>query len=54
MIKSKIRALAELCHVSDKEAFLYLLLSAAGWTYFAHQYLYSTGLGVAVPTYANY
>ena len=54
MIKMKIRALAELCHVSDKEAFLYLLLSAAGWAYFVHQYLYSTGLGIAVPKYASY
>ena len=53
-MKSQIRAIAALCGVSDKEAVLYLLLSASGWLYFAYQYIYESGLGVAVPRYAGY
>jgi hypothetical protein len=43
-----------LCGVGDKEAVLYLLLSVSGWLYFSYQYLYESGLGIAVPRYAGY
>jgi hypothetical protein len=54
MIKSGLHKLAKVCGVSDTEAVLYLALSACGWLYFAYQYLYESGLGVAVPKYAGY
>jgi hypothetical protein len=54
MMKSVLRAIAGRCGVSDREAALYLALSACGWLYFAYQFLYETGLGVAIPKYAGY
>jgi len=54
MIKSVFLAVARLCGVSKVEAGLYLVLSAGGWLYFAHQYIYASGLGEAIPTYAGY
>ncbi|MFT4518424.1 MAG: hypothetical protein ACI9JM_000805 [Halioglobus sp.] len=53
-MKSSLRAIAKLCGVNEKEALLYLFLSASGWLYFAYQYLYASGLGAAVPRYAGY
>jgi hypothetical protein len=53
-MKSLLRAIARFCGVSEKEAALYMLLSACGWFYFAYQYIYESGLGVAVPKYAGY
>lgn len=54
MIKSGFRAIARLCGVGEKEAALYLVLSVCGWFFFAYQYWYASGLGVAVPKYAGY
>jgi hypothetical protein len=54
MINSVFLAVARLCGVSRVEAGLYLVLSACGWLYFAHQYIYASGLGEAIPTYAGY
>jgi hypothetical protein len=54
MIKSAIRAVASWCGVTEKEAALYLFLSACGWFYFAYQYLYESGLGAGMPKYAGF
>jgi len=54
MIKKKLQGVAELLDLKQKEALLYLALSAAGWLYFGYEYLYDSGLGVAVPKYAGY
>ncbi len=54
MIKSAFSAFARLCGTSEKEAALYLVLSACGWLFFAYQYLYQIGLGAAIPKYAGY
>ena len=53
-MNNPLRKLASLCGVENKEAAVLLLLSAAGWVYFAYTYLYESGLGVAVPRYAGY
>ncbi len=53
-MKSMFRKLAGLCGVGEREAAILLLVSAAGWLYFAYAYLYESGLGVAVPRYAGY
>lgn len=53
-MKSALRALATRCGVNEREALLYLALSVAGWLFFLHQYLYASGLGMAVPRYAGY
>lgn len=36
------------------ETVWFLLLSAAGWYYFIHQYLFGSGLSKALPTYAGF
>jgi hypothetical protein len=54
MIKSAFFAVAQLCGLSNGEAGVYLVLSSSGWLYFAYQYIYASGLGLAVPTYAGY
>lgn len=53
-MKNVLRKLGDLCGVGDREAAILLLVSAAGWLYFAYSYLYESGLGVAVPRYAGY
>ena len=39
---------------SRGETLWFLLLSTAGWVYFAHQYIEGTGLSEAIPIYAGY
>jgi len=53
-MKTVMRRIAALSGVEGREAALLLLLSAAGWLYFAYAYLYESGLGIAVPRYAGY
>ena len=53
-MKSVLRKIESLCNVSHKEAVILLLMSSAGWLYFAYSYLYESGLGVGVPRYAGY
>ena len=53
-MKTPIKTIARLCSITEREALLYAVLSAGGWLFFAYQYLYASGLGVAVPKYAGY
>ncbi len=39
---------------SDRETWLMLAVSTAGWAFYLYQYLCGSGLGVAIPRYAVY
>lgn len=48
----KLKTLAGLA--SDREAWCMLAVSTAGWAFYLYQYLFGSGLGVAIPRYAVY
>ena len=39
---------------SDRETWLMLAICGAGWLYYLYQYLFASGLAVAIPRYAGY
>ena len=53
-MKRLLNTIAAQCGIKEREAMLYLALSTAGWLFFLHQYLFFSGLGVAIPRYAGY
>ena len=40
--------------ISTREAWLFLALSICGWGFILYSYVFSSGLGAVLPTYAGY